>query len=150
MDFLLENKKSRHDYTTLETLQAGIVLSGQEVKSLRAKRAHISEAFVRILSGEVYLVNARIEQLSSVAHVQYDPTRSRKLLLQKKQIRTLQEKIETKRLVAYPIAIGLEKNFIKVLIGIGKGKKTFERKKELQARDLEREARRDLKSKNMV
>ena len=147
MQALIENRKARRDYTILETLEAGIVLSGQEVKSLRAKRAAIHDAFVRLLSGEVFLVNARIEQLQTVAHVSYDPTQSRKLLLKKSEICRLEEQLQTKGLTAVPLMIGVHKNFIKVLVGIGKGKKTFERKEELKQRDLQRESSRELRGK---
>lgn len=142
---LIENKKARMNYAILETLEAGIVLNGQEVKSLRAKRVSIHDAFVRVLSGEVYLINARIEQLQTVAHVEYEPTQSRKLLLKRKQIRDLEEQLHTKGLTAVPLMIGTHKNYIKVLIGIGKGKKTYERKDELKSRDLKRESDRSLK-----
>lgn len=144
---LIENKKARMNYTILDTIEAGIVLTGQEVKSLRAKRVAIHDAFVRVLSGEVYLINARIEQLQNVAHIAYEPTQSRKLLLKKKQIRDLEEQLHTKGLSAVPLMIGTHKNFIKVLIGIGKGKKTYERKEELKARDLQRETSRVLRGK---
>lgn len=144
---LIENRKSRRDYSILETLEAGVVLNGMEVKALRAKRANISDAFVRVLSGEVFLVNARIEQLQTVAHITYEPTQSRKLLLKKSQIRDLQDKLHTKGLTAVPLMIGTHKNYIKVLIGIGKGKKTYERKEELKERDLKREQARTLKHK---
>lgn len=142
---LIENKKARMNYTILDTIEAGIVLTGQEVKSLRAKRVAIHDAFVRVLSGEVYLINARIEQLQNVAHIAYEPTQSRKLLLKKKQIRDLEEQLRTKGLTAVPLMMGTSKNYIKVLIGIGKGKKTYERKDELKARDLKRESDRSLK-----
>ncbi len=142
---LIENKKARKDYTILDTIEAGIVLTGQEVKSVRAKRLSIHDAFVRVLSGEVFLINARIEQLQNVAHVSYDPTHSRKLLLKRKQIKDIEEQLHTKGLTALPLLIGTHKNFIKVLIGIGKGKKTYERKEELKKRDLKRESERSLK-----
>lgn len=142
---LVENRKARKDYTILDTLEAGVVLSGMEVKAIRGKRANISDAFVRILSGEVYLVNARIEQLQTVAHVTYEPTQSRKLLLKKSQIRDLEEKLHTKGYTAVPLMIGTHKNYIKVLVGIGKGKKTYERKEELKKRDLKRESDRSLR-----
>lgn len=144
---LIENKKARMEYAIIDTLEAGIVLTGQEVKSLRAKRVSIHDAFVRVLSGEVYLINARIEQLQNVAHIAYEPTQSRKLLLKKKQIRDLEALLHTKGLTAVPLMIGTSKNYIKVLIGIGKGKKTYERKEELKQRDLQRESSRELRGK---
>ncbi len=144
---LIENRKARKDYAILETVEAGIVLSGMEVKALRGKRANISDAFVRVLSGEAFLVNARIEQLSTIAHVTYEPTSSRKLLLKRRQIQELEEKLHTRGLTAVPLMIGTSKNFIKVLVGIGKGKKTYERKEELKQRDLKREESKILRNK---
>ena len=144
---LIENRKAKKEYTILETVEGGLVLTGQEVKSLRAKRANISESFVRILSGEVFLVNAHIQQLATVAHLEYDPAKSRKILLKKSQIRDLEEQLHTKGMTAVPLMLGLSKNFIKVLIGVGKGKKTYERKEELKARDLQRESSRELRGK---
>ncbi len=145
MTSLVENRKARKEYTILETLEAGIVLSGHEVKALRAKRASITEAFIKVLGGEAFLVNARVEQLSTVAHISYEPTRSRKLLLHRKQVLGLEEKIHTRGLTAVPLSIGTSGNFIKVLVGIGKGKKTYERKEELKRRDLKRETERAVK-----
>lgn len=147
MQALIENRKARKDYAILETVEAGIVLEGLEVKSLRGKRASITDAFVRVLSGEAYLINARIEQYTTSAHVAYDPTRSRKLLLKRRQIRDLEEKIHTKGLTAVPLMIGLSKNYIKVLVGVGKGKKIYERKEELKKRDLRRDDERALKER---
>ncbi len=144
---LIENRKARKDYTILETIEAGIVLTGQEVKSVRSKRVLIRDAYVRVLSGEAYLVNARIEQLENVAHISYEPTQSRKLLLKRRQIRDLEEQLRAKGLTAVPLMIGTQKNYIKLLIGIGKGKKTYERKDELKARDLQRESSRELRAK---
>lgn len=136
---LIENRKARKDYTIVDTLEAGIVLTGQEVKSLRAKRGVISDSFVKILGNEAFLINARIEQHQTTAHLNYDPTMSRKLLLHRRQIRMLEEVTQTKGHSAIPLLIGVKSNFIKVLIGIGKGKKSVDRKEELKQRDLRRE-----------
>ncbi len=136
---LIENRRARHEYTILEQLEAGIVLEGLEVKSLRGKRANIHDAFVKIMHGEVYLINARIEQYATTAHVSYDPTRSRKLLLRKRQVRSLEDQLQAKGLTAVPLMIGLSGNFVKVLIGIGKGKKEYDKKAVLKKRDLQRE-----------
>lgn len=142
---LIENRKARRDYTILSTIEAGIVLRGHEVKAVRGKRAQISDAYVKVIQGEAYLVNARIEQLLTVAHIDYDPTASRKLLLKRRQIRELEEQLQAKGLTAVPLALGVVRNHLKLLIGIGKGKKTFERKEELKRRDLARESASDLR-----
>lgn len=144
---LLENRRARKDYTIESQLEAGVVLSGPEVKSLRAKRGSLSESFVRILGHEAFLINARIEPYGNAAHISYDPTRSRKLLLHRRQITELTEKLQSKGMTAVPLIIGVSGNYIKLLIGIARGKKQHERKQELKERDLRREAERELRGK---
>jgi len=141
MESLILNRRARKDYTVIETLEAGIVLSGQEVKSVRLKRADLHESFVRILNGEAFLVNAVIQQYDFTPGKTYTPTRSRKLLLHKKQVRQLQEFLETRGLTAVPLMMGIDKHFIKVLVGIVKGKKQYEHKEELKRRDIDRETK---------
>lgn len=145
MTSLLVNRKARAEYTILDEIEAGVVLAGSEVKSLRLKRGSINEAFVRILGSEVFLVNAQIDQYDFSPGVTYDPKRSRKLLLHKRQIEKLREELSTKGYTAVPLMIGLKGNYIKVRFGVGKGKKTYERKEELKRRDIKRETERAVK-----
>ncbi len=142
----LENRKARHDYTIMDHMEAGIVLTGAEVKSLRLKRGSMHDAFVKILGNEVYVVNMLIQQYDFSPGKTYEATRSRKLLLHKAQIRKLAEYLGTNGLTAVPLMVGEHNHYMKVLIGIGKGKKQYDRKKELKERDLRRENDRAMKS----
>lgn len=139
MEPLLVNRKARAEYSFIDEMEAGLVLSGPEVKSLRAKRASINEAFVRLLGGEAWLVNANIQQYDFTPGKVYDPTHSRKLLLHKREVNKLAEMLSTKGMTAVPLMIGISHHYLKVLIGVGKGKKTYERREELKRRDLDRE-----------
>lgn len=139
MDILIYNSHAKRDYVLIEEMEAGIQLNGQEVKSVRLKRASLSEAYVRVLNHEVYLVNAHIQQYDHSPGVAYDPTRSRKLLLHQRQVRILEESSQQKGLTIVPLAFGLSHHFIKLKLAIARGKKQFERKRELQQRDIQRE-----------
>lgn len=147
MEPFIINRQARRDYTIIDQMEAGIVLSGQEVKSLRQKRASITQAFVRLIGSEVFLINAHIQPYQQVEHITYEPTQTRKLLLKRSQIRQLEEMLQTKGLTAIPLMIGESHHFLKVLVGIGKGKKQYERKEELKRRDLSREQQSILKGK---
>ena len=144
---LILNRLARRDYTITSQMEAGVVLLGQEVKSLRAKHADITKSFVKILNGEVFLVNANIQQFDFTPGKTYDPTRSRKLLLHSRQITELDELLHNSRMTAVPLMIGTSHNHLKVLIGIGKGKRQYERKEELKQRDLKRETERATRRK---
>lgn len=141
---LVVNRHARHDYSILEEMEAGLVLTGGEVKSLREKCANIKDAFVRVSNGEAFLVNARIDPYLAVTQDAPDPTRSRKLLLKKRQIHQIEEFLKVKGLSAIPLMVGTGGNYIKVLIGIGKGKKQYEHREELKKKDLQRESERGI------
>lgn len=144
---LIVNRHARHEYSIIESMEAGIVLTGPEVKSIKLKRVNLKDAFVRILGDEAFLVNANIQQYDFTPGKMYDPTHSRKLLLHRRQIELLKEMLQVKGMTAVPLAMGLTHNFVKVSIGIGKGKKHFEKKEELKKRDIERETKRAIKYK---
>lgn len=141
------NKRARFEYEIVDEIEAGLVLSGPEVKSLRLGRGGLTDAFVRVTDGEAFLVNASIPLYAFADLPEYDPKRSRKLLLHKKQIESLEQKAQTKKLSLVPLSIYVKGGVFKVLVGLGKGRKTYEKKELLKRRDLEREARRDLKNR---
>lgn len=145
METLIENRRVRHDYVILETMEAGVILSGQEVKSVRLKRVNLHEAFIKVVGNEAQLINANIQQYDFSPGVSYDATRSRKLLLHRRQIEQLREFLQVKGLAALPLAIGISHHYIKIIIGIGKGKKTYQKKEELKRRDLAQETQRAMK-----
>lgn len=147
MQILLENRRARAEYTFQETFEAGVQLIGGEVKMLRLKRGSLVGAHVRVIGGEAVLINAQIPAYDFSRTEEYDPKRTRKLLLHKKEILKLGEAQGMKGLSLIPTAIGLKRNHIKVTIAIAKGKKQYERREELKKRDLIREAERVTKQK---
>lgn len=141
----LINKKARYRYQVDDTLEAGIVLSGAEVKSLRLGRGSLSEAFVRLIGGEAYLINANIPAYFNADNRDYDPIRSRKLLLKKKQLASLAGMVGSGGQVLVPLKLYLKKNRFKLLVGVGKGLKQHEKRQVIKKRDLERELRTEYK-----
>jgi len=146
MSFLLHNKKAGFNYEILDTFEAGIELLGFEVKSLRNKRGSLEGSFVMFKGGEVYLAKCNIPPFQeNNTPKEYDPYRSRKLLLTKKEIREIIGKSEAKGLTIVPISVYNKKNKIKVQIAVVKGKKTHDKRESIKKRETEREIRRTLK-----
>lgn len=137
----LYNKKARFNYQILSSFEAGIVLSGQEVKSLRLGRGDLSDAFAKIQNGEVYLKNAFIPPYQNSAIKDYDPKRDRKLLMHREQIRSL---VGGSNLLV-PLAIYEKKNFFKVDLGIAVSKKQFDKRKVIKMRDEQRRIEQEIK-----
>ncbi|MEN8253473.1 MAG: SsrA-binding protein SmpB [Patescibacteria group bacterium] len=140
---LIINKKARYDYEISKTYTAGIVLEGREVKSLRAKHASLTGSFVKIINSEAFLLNAQINPYAFAKNDDYNPKRTRKLLLTKKEIADLDQATNNKGWMIIPLSIFLKGRNIKVDIGLGKGKKVHEKREAIKKRDLEREVRRD-------
>jgi SsrA-binding protein len=143
---LAKNKKAYFDYEILETYEAGIVLQGHEVKSVKLGHISLKGAYVSIKGNEAYLVNAHISpyQPANMAK-DYDPTRSRKLLLNRAEINTLIGKSKSEGLTALPLSVYTKKGKIKIEIGIGRGKKKHEKREKVKKRDTEKEIGRKLK-----
>ena len=147
MQILIENKKARLEFFILESFEAGLKLTGSEVKMLRAKRGSLVGAHVRVLNSEAILLNAQIMAYPFARQEDYDPKQTRKLLLHKREILKIQQAQETKGLAIIPLAIILKHNFIKLQLAIARGKKQYERREELRRRDLQRESERELKKR---
>lgn len=145
---LVKNKKARYDYSITKTVQAGIILTGPEVKSLRGKAASLQGSYVKIIGKEAWLINAQINPYKYSSGENYDPKKTRKLLLTKKQIFKLFEYVEYKNYSLVPLSIELINNKIKINIGIGKGKKEFEKREKIKKRDLKRQMAKDFKQTN--
>lgn len=141
------NKKAVHNYHILEHLEAGMVLSGAEVKSIRAGRIDLGESYVRILNGEAYLVNANIPRYNQAADREYDATKSRKLLLHRDQIDSLIGKTSGKAVTLVPISIYEKNNRFKVEIGLAKSKKEFDKRKIIKEKDHRRRVEQELRGK---
>ena len=141
------NKKALHNYHILEHLESGVVLTGAEVKSIRAGRIDLGESYVRILNGEAYLVNANIPKYQQASDEDYDATKSRKLLLHRLQIDSLMGKVTGKGTTLVPISIYEKNNRFKVEIGLGKSKKEFDKRKVIKERDHIRRVEQELRGK---
>jgi SsrA-binding protein len=136
------NPKATHDYHVLETLEAGIVLTGTEVKSLRNGKASIKEAYARLRNGEVFLEGMNVTPYEQGNRYNHDPVRSRKLLLHRKEIERLIGAVEQRGLTLVPLELYFKHGRAKVVLALGKGKKQHDRREDLKRRTDEREAAR--------
>ncbi|OGR89046.1 MAG: SsrA-binding protein [Elusimicrobia bacterium RIFCSPLOWO2_01_FULL_60_11] len=139
-----KNRKAHMRFSILEAYEAGIVLHGYEVKSLREGKVSLEEGLVRIDKGEAYLMNVHIPPYRHLSHVEYEPTRTRKLLLHRGQIDKIDEEIRTKGLALVPLELYFKDGRAKVTVGLAKGKKDQDRREEIKKRDVERDIRRAL------
>ncbi len=145
---IAENKEAKAKYDILETYEAGIALKGSEVKSLRNKgTVSFKDSFVRIQNGEAFLYNLYIAPYKHATIDNHDPLRTRKLLLHKREILRLGGKVQEKGLTIIPLKLYWKNNKVKVLIGLAKGKKLHDRRRELKERALKRELEREFKGK---
>ncbi len=135
------NRKAHMKFAILEKLEAGISLFGHEVKSLREGKSSIEEGLVRIDKREAFLFNVYIPPYAYLSYVDYSPTRSRKLLLHRKEIERLESQVQVQKLALVPLEIYFKNGIAKVLIGLGKGKKVADRRDDIKKRDAEREMR---------
>lgn len=146
---LVSNRRARAEYAISKTFTAGIVLSGAEVKSLRLKQGSLKGSYIKLVGGELFLLNAQISPYKFAdSRLEYDPKRSRKLLIKKKELLDLQALQEQKKVSLVPLAIELNGKYIKVSVGVGKGLKKFEKKERLKKRDQERDVAKELKYKS--
>ncbi|MCG6987081.1 MAG: SsrA-binding protein SmpB [Gemmatimonadetes bacterium] len=136
------NRKARHEYDILETFEAGIVLKGPEVKSLRDGRASFQDAFARLERGEVWLEGVHVSPYEQANRFNVDPVRPRKLLLHREEIRRLVGKVEEKGLTLIPLQIYFSRGHAKVTLALARGRKLHDKREALRRREQEREARR--------
>lgn len=144
---LLLNKKARTEYSIEQTYTCGIVLIGSEVKSLRNKSGSLSGSYVKLLGGEAYLLNAQITPYKFSDNRDYESTRTRKLLLKKKELLKLEEITAQKGNTIIPLGIHLVHNKIKVEIGVGRGLKQFEKREKIKKRTQQRSIERMMKNR---
>jgi len=133
------NKRARHDYHILETWEAGLVLTGTEVKSLRDGKANLADAYGVVNGGEVYLLNLHISPYEQGNYFNHEPTRTRKLLLHKKEIRKLIGGVEREGLTLVPLDLYFKRGVAKITLALGKGKKLHDKRDDARRRDDERE-----------
>lgn len=145
---ITENRKAHHDYFIEDRYEAGMMLEGWEVKSIRAGRAQISEAYVVLKGGEVFLIGAHITPLiSASSHITVDPVRTRKLLLNQSEIKRLIGKVERAGFALVPLDLHFSKNRVKLSIGLAKGKKQHDKRDTEKQRDWVREKAQIMRNK---
>jgi SsrA-binding protein len=142
---LVSNRRATHDYEILETFEAGIVLQGTEIKSIRNNGASLQESYVKVLRNEVWLVGCSIAPYRFGNIHNHEERRDRKLLLQKREISRLKVSIQEKGLTIIPLALYLKKNHVKVRIAIAKGKKTIDKRADIKEKDEKRRMQQALK-----
>ena len=139
------NRKAYHDYNILETVEAGLSLVGSEIKSVRENRVSLGEAYVKAENGDLWLTGAHIARYEPASYQGHDPTRRRRLLLHRKEINRLQGKIQEKGLTLVPLKMYIKERTAKLEIGLGRGKKLYDKRETIARRDSDREMERTLK-----
>ena len=138
----IKNKKAYFDYFVIKEIEAGISLTGTEIKSIRNGHCNIKDSYGIVRNGEVFLLNMFVGQYKEGNIFNHNETRTRKLLLHKKEIKKLKEKIDREGYSLIPLKAYLVKNKVKILLGVGKGKKLYDKRETIKERDLKREAQR--------
>lgn len=141
---VVTNRRALHDYHILETVETGIVLSGTEIKSLRAGHMSIAEAYVRVDNGELWLIGSHISPYAFGTHANHDPHRNRKLLAHKKEIRALRGATEQKGMTLIPLRVAIRNGRAKVDVGIARAKKLYDKRQAEAERDSRRDVQRML------
>jgi SsrA-binding protein len=139
VESIAKNRRARHDYIILDTYEAGIVLTGSEVKSLREGKANLSDAYGIVRNGEIFLLNLHISVYERASYNNHEPTRTRKLLLHKREITRLIGAIERQGLTLVPLELYFKHGVAKVAMALGKGKKLHDKRESEKARDADRE-----------
>ena len=139
---IAKNRRARFDYTILDTWEAGIVLTGSEVKSLRDGKANITDAYAILKDGEVYLLNLHVSPYEKASFFNHEPTRTRKLLLHKKEIKKMIGSVERQGLTLIPLELYFKRGRAKVAIALGKGKQSHDKRADIKKKDDEREMQR--------
>lgn len=139
------NREARFNYFIVDEIEAGIALTGTEVKSIRDGKCQLKDSYATLRNNEVYLLNMHINEYKEGNLFNHDPKRTRKLLLHKSEIKKLHDKVKLEGLTLVPLKLYFKKNKVKILIGICKGKKNFDKRETIKERDLQREARKNQK-----
>lgn len=142
----IQNKKAKFDYEIIDTYEAGIVLTGTEIKSIRAGKAQLKDSYAVIRNGEVFLLNMHISHYEQGNIFNHNETRTRKLLLHKKEILKLRDKVEIEGLTLVPIKLYFKGNKAKILLGVAKGKKSYDKRETIKQRDIDRDLKKQFKN----
>ena len=146
---IANNKKAYHDYEILETYEAGIDLAGTEVKSMRMGKCSIKEAYVRIDDMQAFVYGMHISPYEKGNIFNRDPLRTRRLLLHKNEIRKLFGEVQQKGVTIVPLKVYFSGQYVKVLIGVARGKKLYDKRRDIAQKDMKREAAREFKIRNL-
>lgn len=141
----IQNRKARHEYNVEETYEAGLVLKGTEVKSLRQGKASFTDSFAYLQNGEVWLRELYIKPYEHGSYYNHDPRRPRKLLLNKKEIRALDKAVQQQGYTIVPLKLYFKRGNAKVLIGVAKGKKQYDKRESIKEKDVKRQIQRNVK-----
>ena len=144
---LAQNRKASYDFSILDTVEAGIVLQGTEIKSIRAGRINLKDGYAKIQNGEIFLHNVHISPYEQGNQFNHDPLRTRKLLMHKKQIVRLLGETKSSGNTLIPLKVYIKDGYAKVLIGLAKGKKKYDKREDLKRKDQKRELDRALRSR---
>jgi SsrA-binding protein len=145
MKTIAQNKKAFHDYEVLDKFEAGMALAGSEVKSIRAGRISLKDSFVEIQNGEAFLLRCHISPYEQASIFNHEPERKRKLLLNRREIHRLDQKVKTRGFSIVPLQVYMtDKGLFKIEIALVRGKREYEKKQKLKERDLQREMDRDV------
>jgi SsrA-binding protein len=150
MTIEIENRKARYNYHIEETYEAGIVLKGTEIKSIRNGSANLNDAYGIIRNGELFLLNMFIHRYDSSSKFNHDETRTRKLLMHKHEILKIQAKIQQLGYTLVPLKLYFKDNKAKILLGLAKGKKKYDKRESIKKREQERELRRTFKQSTLA
>jgi len=145
---LAQNRKASHDYTIEETIEAGIELKGTEIKSIRRGSANLKDAYARVFKGEMYVYNMHIAPYEEGNRYNHDPLRTRKLLLKRKQIDKLFGISKETGYALIPLKLYIKNGFCKVLLGVAKGKKKYDKREDLKQKQMKRDIDRAMKDRN--
>lgn len=144
---IAQNRKARHEYFVEDTYEAGVVLQGTEIKSIRAGRVNLKDSFARIQQGEVYLYNMHVSPYEQGNRYNHDPLRTRKLLLHRKQINKLIGDTKEQGYSLIPLKLYLKNGYAKILIGLAKGKKKYDKREDLKKKEAKRDIERAFKER---
>lgn len=139
------NRKARYDFEIIEEYEVGIVLTGTEVKSIRQGKANLKDSYGIIKNGEVFLLNMHISKYDEGNLFNHEETRTRKLLLNKKEIKKIKIRLEQEGMTLVPLKLYFKKNKIKLLLGLARGKKNYDKRETIKKRDIERELKKNYK-----
>ena len=142
---IVTNRRAYHNYLIQDSVETGIVLTGTEIKSIRAGRVSLGDAYVKPEAGELWLLNAHIARYEAGSYLSHEPTRPRKLLLHRRQIDNLTSKVSEKGLALVPVRLYIKGSIVKVEVALAKGKKLYDKRESIVRRETEREMERALK-----